>query len=156
MKVSMNKRCPRCNAKAPAVARICPNCQLNYEKFDSATNREAKDAMRADESDRVLMRKGCPPDVKRWKLLLMAIFLGFMGGHYYYVGRNKMGLFFTSFFMVGVINGLLTTFLADYLTGVWYQLFTILVLIWGIVIMFWMVDVIKIIFNHFKIPVSRS
>ncbi len=151
----MNKRCPRCNAKAPAVAKICPSCQLNYEKFDTATNREAKEAMRADESERILMRKGCPPDVKKWKLLLMTIFLGFMGGHYYYVGRVKMGVFFTTFFLIGVLNAVLTTFIGEYLVGEWYQLFTILVLIWGIVAILWIVDIMHVIFNRFKIPVSR-
>jgi len=152
----MNKRCPRCNAKTPVTAKICPNCQLNYEKFDTATNHEAKEAIHADEMDRVLMRKGCPPDIKRWKLLLMVIFLGFMGGHYYYVGRTKMGIFFTAFFLVGALNAVLTSFIGEYLTGEWYQVFTILVLIWGIVVILWIVDIAKVIFNRFKIPVSRS
>ncbi len=156
MKFELKKRCPRCDMKSPSMARICPNCQLDFEKFDTATNREAKEAMRLDESERVLMRKGCPPDVKRWKLILITIFLGFMGAHYYYVGRVKMGLFFTAFFMVGVINAVITTLVKSTITGDLYQIFTLLVLIWGLVIMFWIFDICKVVFNRFKIPVSRS
>ena len=40
---------------------ICPSCQLNFNKFNGATNAEAKVAMRKGEKDNVLMRTGLPP-----------------------------------------------------------------------------------------------
>lgn len=152
----MKKRCPRCGTKMSALSRVCTGCDLNFEKFESATNWSAKNAMRAGEADRVLMRTGCPTDVKRWKLLLMAIFLGFMGGHHYYIGRYKMGVFYTVFFIVGIVNAVITTFMSSVVNGDWYQILTVLTLVWGVVLIMWLLDVCKIVFNRFRIPVSRE
>lgn len=155
MKLFNNKRCPRCNNKMPIELVVCPSCQLNFQKFESATNKEAKEAIKQGEKERVLMRKGIPRDISKWKLLLWAIFLGFTGAHHYYVGRYKMGVFYTVFFCVGIINAVLTTFIQD-LTGDLYQIFYLLVLVWGAVLALWIIDIAKICLNKFKVPVSRS
>lgn len=156
MNLFKNKRCPRCNTKMPVQIVSCPSCGLNFQKFDSATNLEAKEAIKTGETDRVLMRKGRPSDVSFIKLLLITIFFGFTGAHYYYVGRYKMGAFFSIFFVVGIVNAILTTLLEATPTGDLYQIFTLLVLIWGLVIMLWIIDIAKVCVNKFKIPVSRS
>ena len=155
MNLFRNKRCPRCNEKMPVEIVVCPNCQLNFQKFDMATNKEAKDAIREGEKERVLMRKGRPNDVGFVKLLLLTIFLGFTGAHYYYVGRYKMGAFFTIFFIVGIVNSILSTLLSSAPTGELYQIFTLLVLVWGAVIVLWIIDIAKVCLNKFKIPVGR-
>lgn len=156
MNLFKNKRCPRCNQKMPIEIVICPNCQLNFQKFESATNMDAKEALRMGEKDRVLMRKSRPSDVNFVKLLLITIFLGFTGAHYYYVGRYKMGAFFSIFFSVGIINAILNVLLHENLTGDIYQIFTFLVLIWGLVLALWIIDIAKVCLNKFKIPVSRN
>ena len=156
MNLFRNKRCPRCNEKLPVEIVVCPSCQLNFQKFESATNSEAKQALKQGEKDRVLMRKGLPSDVNRWKLLLLAVLLGFTGAHHYYVGRYKMGAFYTIFFCVGIINAVLTTLVQDALTGDLYQIFYLLVLVWGAVLALWVIDIAKICLNKFKVPVSRS
>lgn len=156
MNLFRNKRCPRCNQKMPVEIVVCPSCQLNFQKFDSATNAEAKQAISQGEKDRVLLRKGLPKDVSKIKLLLLAIFLGFTGAHYYYVGRYKMGMFFSIFFGVGIINAILTSLLDVTPTGDMYQIFTLLVLVWGAVLVLWIIDIAKICVNHFKVPVSRN
>ena len=79
-----------------------------------------------------------------------------MGGHYYYVGRYKMGAFYTIFFAVGLVNGIISSLLETAPTGDLYQVFTFLVLIWGLVVALWIIDIAKICFNKFKIPVSRK
>lgn len=153
MKLKFKKRCPRCDTKLEEEIVICPKCKLNFQKFDMATNYEAKLAYSESDNDRVLLRRGCPSDVKKWKLLLLTIFLGYTGAHNYYVGRNKRGIFFTVFFIIGIINAIFTikniTLNSD--LG---QIFYFLVLFWGIVIFMWIIDIIHIIFNRFKIPVS--
>lgn len=155
MNLFKNKRCPRCNTKMPVEIVSCPSCQLNFQKFESATNAEAKEAMREGEKDRVLMRKNRPSDVSFVKLLLITIFLGFTGAHYYYVGRYKMGAFFSIFFGVGLVNAIINSLLKATPTGDLYQVFTLLVLVWGVVIALWIIDIAKVCVNHFKIPVSR-
>lgn len=156
MKIGINKRCPRCNTKMPIAYKICPSCQLNFDKFELATNLEAKEAIRQGETDRVLMRKSRPIDVKFWKLFLVALFTGFMGGHLYYVGRKKQGIFYTIFFVIGVTNGLITSLTNTVMKGGIWEIFTLLVLTWGAVIAMWIIDLAKICLNKFKIPVSRD
>ena len=140
----------------PVEAMRCPSCQLNYQKFNSATNTEAKAAIRMGEKDKVLMRVGRPSDVNFITLLMITIFLGFTGAHYYYVGRYKMGAFFTTFFGVGIINAIITTMIKATPTGELYEVFTFLVLVWGFVVMLWIIDIAKVCLNKFKIPVSRN
>ncbi len=156
MNLFKNKRCPRCNTKVPVELVNCPSCQLNFQKFESATNKQAKQALREGEKEKVLMRKGRPADVKLVPLLLLTIFLGFTGAHYYYVGRYKMGAFFSIFFGVGIINAILNALLNVTPTGDLYQVFTLLVLVWGAVLFLWIVDIARVSFNKFKIPVSRE
>ena len=155
MNLFKNKRCPRCHQKVPTEIVVCPSCQLNFQKFDSATNGEAKEALRMGENDRVLMRQGRPSDVNFLPLLLITIFLGFTGAHYYYVGRYKMGAFFSIFFAVGIVNAILTSLLDATPKGDLYQIFTLLVLVWGAVLALWIIDIAKVCLNKFKIPVSR-
>ncbi|MBQ2120131.1 MAG: hypothetical protein II197_04125, partial [Peptococcaceae bacterium] len=59
------KRCPRCNTKTPINLNRCGGCGLNYEKFNSATNAEAKSAFRMGEKSRVLYSKNVPSDINK-------------------------------------------------------------------------------------------
>lgn len=151
-----NKKCPRCNFKVPRDVVTCPSCQLNYQKFETATNKEAKQALKQGEKSKVLYRKGCPKDVNKWGLFFLALFLGFMGAHLYRVGRNGKGAFYTVFFIVGFIYTIITNTLKLSPTGDLWQIFIVLVLVWGVVLIMWLVDVFNILFNQFKIPVSRE
>lgn len=150
----INKRCPRCDMKMPVQAKICPGCGLNYDKFDMATNRAGKLAVKEGRKDDIVMRKGCPADVNKTKLLLITIFLGFTGAHNYYVGRYGRGIFFTVFFLFGLANAVLTTIFKTAITGMFYEVLTILALIWGAVLLTWMFDIVNVVFNKYRIPVS--
>ena len=154
MKMFENKRCPRCDYKMPKETAVCPSCRLNFEKFNSATNAQAKEALSQGETDRVILRKGVPNDVNRLKLIIITIFLGFMGAHYYYVGRKKMGLFFTLFFVVGLINAALQYFVIPRTDLT--EIIAFASLIWGIVLFLWIIDIFKVALNLFKVPVSRE
>ena len=79
-----------------------------------------------------------------------------MGAHHYYVGRYKMGLFYSIFFVVGVVNAVVTTILKVMPTGDLWQIFTLLVLVWGAVLVMWIIDIAKILLNKYKIPVGRE
>ena len=154
MKIKTYKHCPRCNTKLPFNLQVCPNCALNFNKFNAATNRAAKQALKDGEKQQILLRTGVPTDVNKIKLLLITIFLGFTGAHYYYVGRKGFGIFFSVFFTVGRINAIITTSVQSLLKTEFYQVFTMLVLIWGVVLLWWLFDVFRVVFNKFKIPVS--
>lgn len=148
------KRCPRCGKKMLSEIGVCPQCKLNFQKFFSATNKEGKIALKQGDKDRVIYRQGVPADVSKLTLLLLTVFLGFAGAHHYYVGRRNRGFFYSIFFCVGLIYSLMTVFLSFDWTSEIGQFFYVLVLIWGLVIMLWIVDIVKVCFNRFKIPVS--
>lgn len=148
------KKCPRCNYKLAKSANICPNCELNYTKFEFATNKEAKEALKLGEKSRVIYRKGYPKDVSKTKLLLLSIFLGFMGAHLYYVGRWKRAVFYTVFFVVAITYSSLNAWIGLTTENIMIELFYILYLVFGVVLILWIVDIVKITFNKFRIPVS--
>ena len=152
----LTKRCPRCNTKVPVAILTCPDCQLKYDKFEQATNKEAKQAIKQGNKDQVLMRTNRPSDVKFWKLFFMSLLFGFVGGHHYYVGRYKTGFFYTIFCIIGVTNAVLVTTMGAVFSGDLWEVFTFLVLIWGAVLALWIIDLAKICLNKFKIPVSIS
>lgn len=154
MKLRANKRCPRCNIKMPITMGRCPNCQLDFSKFETATNKGAKQAYNEGEPEQVILRKGYPSDVKKWKLVLLTIFLGIFGVHYFYVGRKRVGFIFILFFFVGVLNAIITTLASSFTRTDIYQIFYLFVLGWGIVLILWLVDIFKVALNKFKIPVS--
>lgn len=156
MKLGLNKKCPRCETKMATSLVVCPNCQLNFKKFNEATNAEAKKAIKEGNKDQVLLKKGYPADVKKWSLILITIFGGFLGAHYYRVGRYKMGLFFTIAFLIGCANAIINTLVEQSGSGVVWEIFTLLVLVWGAVLFMWIIDIAKVCLNQFKIPVSRS
>jgi len=156
MKFSFKKKCPRCQSKMAAELAMCPNCQLNFKKFYEATNADAKQALKEGRKDDVLLRKGCPADVKKWILILITIFGGFFGMHYYYVGRKNMGVFFTLAFLVGCANAVIASMVKTTLSGFGWEIFSVLVLVWGAVLFIWIIDIAKVLLNKFKIPVSRN
>lgn len=149
----MNKRCPRCNTKSAYTTVVCPSCQLNFQKFESATNADAKKMLKAGEKEHVLMKKGFTCDVKKHKVLLLAIFLGFVGAHHYYVGRTKIGLFYS----LSLISYLLFYALFKFVSSsiFMYDLYMLSMFVWGFVLFMWIIDIAKICVNHYKIPVSR-
>ena len=155
MNLFRNKKCPRCGQKVIVESMVCPGCRLNFQKFEEATNAEAKKAIRQKEKERVLMRKGCPPDVNKIKLLILAMFFGCFGVHHYYVGRYKMGLFYSIECLIGIINAALVSIYKS-IDGIIYEIFSIFVIVWGFVIFFWFIDVANIILNKYKVPVGRS
>ena len=147
------KKCPRCNYKTPINMPKCGNCGLNYSKFESATNSEAKSAFRMGEPERVLYTKQRPEDVGKIGMLMKCIFGGWFGLHYFSIGRKWRGLFqllglmcciiySTSVLHIGGLTGYLGALLL-FVGIIWFASFTI-----------WITDIVYIIFNKFKYPVS--
>lgn len=147
------KRCPRCNFKTPNDMARCGNCGLNFEKFNTATNAEAKSAFRIGEKERVLHTTKVPSDINKWKFLLLCILGGWFGLHFFKLGKKWRGLF--------QILGLLGAFIYSYFiikfnlrTGYAGNLILICGIIWVVSFIIWLSNIISIIFNRFKYPVS--
>lgn len=147
------KRCPRCNFKTPNNMARCGNCGLNFEKFNNATNAEAKSAFRMGEKERVLHTTKVPSDINKWKFLLVCIFGGWFGLHFFKLGKKWRGLF--------QILGLLGAFIYSYFiikfnlrTGYAGNLVLVCGIIWVASFIIWLSNILSIIFNRFKYPVS--
>ena len=147
------KRCPRCNYKTPVSMPKCGNCGLNYDKFNSATNEEAKSAFRMGENERVLYTTQRPNDVNKIAVLLKCMFAGWFGLHYFSIGRKWRGLFQ----LVGVVFGIIyatAVLRIGYISGYFGAFLLLLGIIWLASFIIWLTDIVSIVFNRFKYPVS--
>ena len=147
------KRCPRCNFKTLKDMARCGNCGLNFQKFNTATVEEAKSAFRLGEKDRVLYTKQVPSDINKWKFMLLTLFCGWFGLHFFHLGKKWRGAF--------QILGLIGAFVYGYFTlkfnirsGYAGNLILAFGIIWVASFIIWLSDTISIIFNKFKYPVS--
>ena len=153
MKQKEFKRCPRCNHKFPSNVAKCGNCGLNFDKFNTATNSEAKSAFRMGEKERVLYTKRRPNDVGKTPMFLKSLLGGWFGLHYFAIGRKWKGLF--------QILGIAMMFVYAYLAGKLgirngFAGNAVLAcgIIWVSTFIIWWADSIAILFNRFKYPVS--
>lgn len=146
------KRCPRCNKLVAYGFNRCGDCGLSFDKFNSATNAEAKSAFRMGEKERVLYSK-CPPDVDKSKMIISAILGGWFGLHDFLVGRLFRGLYQVIAFIFGIIYIVYAYKHPITYTPLGY-LMTALGIIWAIGVVIWFVDTLAIIFNKYKYPVS--
>ena len=147
------KRCPRCNTKTYIQLKKCGGCGLNFDKFNSATNTEAKSAFRMGEKKRVLYTKKVPSDVSKVKLFFKALLGGWFGLHFFAIGRVWRGLF--------QILGSIFAFVYSYCytmlgitSGYLGYLVLMLGFIWVYTFITWLSDTFAILFNKFKYPVS--
>ncbi|MBD5175092.1 MAG: TM2 domain-containing protein [Bacteroidales bacterium] len=85
------KQCPVCHNYCDDFARFCPNCgaQLGAEPGSGATPPPVYDSP----ADRNNPFDSCGPEGKsRGVAALLAIFLGYLGVQYFYLGKTQAGI----------------------------------------------------------------
>ncbi len=149
-KIKEFKRCPRCDTKALIYQDKCNACGLIYSRLVNASNKEAKKAIRKGEKNKVICDKTLPKDLSKWKLFCMSLFLGFFGGHFYYVGKYKTGVAFT-------VSAVLLMIAAAFEYSVWqYYAFWM----WLMIIpasgcfIYMVVNWFQILGNTFRVPIA--
>lgn len=143
------KRCPRCDAKNPINAYKCPSCGLIFDRLNIATNEAGKKMLREGKKDKVVWTKDFPSDLKRYKAILLCIFLGLFGAHCYYVGKFTKAIFMSIF---GTLTMVIAVLIVQGLIP--EQIFMTSQVIGGIPIFVWLFDISAICFKRFKVPVS--
>lgn len=142
--------CPKCGNKIKKEQLECRYCGTRVQNIVSASNVEAKKIIKGrGDLSKIVYSTTLPSDIKKSKLLLYAIFLGWLGMHCFYVGRQKRGfvipllfLFCTAFVAIPE-----TWFLHAYLSGTFAGLL-------GVIAIFcWWLDICRIIGNKFQVPV---
>ena len=146
------KRCPRCDRKVFLHQPTCQNCGLIFARLSKATNDAAKKALRKKEYNKVIYDNVLPRDMKKWKFLLIALFLGWCGGHQYYIGKNGKGIASTiSFLMI---------FTAAFLPIEWWNDYYLSAVLWVLIMpqafttIFWIIGLFAIIFNRYRVPIA--
>ena len=146
--------CPKCYGKVGKDQKRCTTCGFEISKLESASNKQAKKALKSIYKDNVLYLKGIPGDVSKKKLLLLSIFLGLFGAHDFYVGKFWNGLFKLIAASLTSILGMLVLSLGIVVqNNAIYIAFQFSLVFQGFNAVFWIADIIKIFLERYKIPV---
>ncbi len=152
------KVCPRCKTKEPLNNPRCSGCGLVFERMKNVTNKAGKKAIKNKEYNKVLYVTNFPKDVNRIKFLILTIFLGLFGVHYYRVGRYKWFIFdLIAFFFAFVYSVVLVFFkVSDAVIGAsyWGLLLQLSAFPFGVSAIMWVGSIIQVLTKSFKIPVA--
>lgn len=140
------KHCPRCDKKMLITATKCDECGLIFSRLDYATNKAAKDKLKKGDRDYILLVSTLPKDVSYLKLLLYTLFLGLVGGHYYYVGKYVKGALMTLMFAYAIFCVIFNSYLVDYMSLLYIPM--------GVGVLSWIVSCVYVLSKRFKVPVS--
>lgn len=146
------KRCPRCERKMPIATAKCPRCGLIFARLSKATNAAGKNAIKNKERNKVIYDSVLPKDVNKWKLFFMSLFLGFFGGHCFYIGKYWRGGFsMIAFLLIAIAPAFpMSWWYNYYLAGI----ITVCILPAGANVLLWAVDTIMVLCNKYKVPIS--
>lgn len=128
------------------TATKCDECGLIFSRLDYATNKAAKEKLKHGDRDYILQVTTLPKDVSYLKLLLYTLFLGLVGGHYYYVGKYVKGVLMTLMFTYAIFCVIFNTYIVDYMTLLYIPM--------GVGVLAWMISCMYVICKKFKVPVS--
>ena len=145
-------RCPICNCKMKHKT-ICPYCKITGEQVSGASNQLAKIAIRNGKKENVVYSSTIPYDINYTRLLLIAIFTGFLGVHNYYVGRYIKGAFCTLSVIFCVIFATIEYAFGATRYFVFDLFYEIFFLIATVTILLWIYDIMNLSFKKFKMPV---
>ncbi len=154
-------QCPKCHSRIPRGSPVCFKCGTKMTQIQEASFKAVKQARAEYDYDKIVLSSAFPKDLSYVKTLLMCIFLGLFGGHYFYTKRYTPAIIYlscSSLFLVFIlISGIQTGFNA----GMFYYfsseimnfLFIVSCICGAVVFLLWITDIIKIATKNFKVPV---
>ncbi len=145
------KVCPRCGIKMPEIMTECPECELDFSRFEMATNKDAKRKIKRHDKNYIIKTNKLPSDVKYIRLFLITIFLGWAGGHCFYVGRYLRGAMFALNMLFALICVIFNQQILQLANGAWMEIFGIII---GFVLLVWIYDIWAVGLKRFKVPVA--
>ncbi len=129
----------------------CEECGLVFERLNFATNKDAKRKIKRGDREYIIRTRKLPSDVKYWKLLLLVIFTGLMGGHNYYVGRYLRGAIFSILFTITIVCCVLNSYIVSHFPQ-WMELIGALLI--GPFGLCWLFDVTLVLMRKFRVPIA--
>ena len=153
-------RCPCCGGKIKKNENMCVRCGTRLSDIENASHQAVKTAREEFTPEKIVLTTVWPKDLSYKNTLLMCIFLGLFGGHYFYVKRKVPAIIY----LVSWSIFLLFTFISSqYTTGSdpipqfeshsLELLYGFACFIGAMVVILWIMDIIKIAFKHFNVPV---
>ena len=143
------KKCPRCGEKNLASQKKCAYCGLVFERLNYCSNKSARKEVIKFRKRNYIMTKEWPADASKKVALLLCGFLGFCGAHNFYLGRFYKGL--TVLF--GLVSAIVLLFI-PYKSLAYNIIWYISLIPAACVLIFWILDFVKIFLERYKIPVS--
>lgn len=146
--------CPKCYGSMKKKDGICTHCGFKLSEFDGATNQKVRQAIRDGKREDILYTNNLPIDITKKSLLMYCIFLGLFGAHNYYCGKFGKAIYMT---ITTVFSCLFSVLKTNNLGG-WFvnYFFSFVALLQGITMFMWIIDLINICINKFKVPVYKE
>lgn len=154
MIVKKYKRCPRCDSKNALYQDRCDECGLVFARLEKVTNSSAKQAIKNKEYNKVINYNVLPRDLNKWKLFFLALFFGWIGAHFFKVGKYKS---FIYMFAAFILFMLLATTIIPFS---WFDEQYLFLVAWGCVMpasiatIIWLGTTFQILVGKFKVPVA--
>ena len=149
-------QCPVCGARL-VQKHFCRYCKdVTMANITTSSNKKAKEAIKNDNRDKVVYSTYIPSDVSKKKLWILAILLGYLGIHNYYIGRSLKGLYQTvsmSVLFIFVTLGTLSDMFSWGLDNSLRLITQFFGLLAAIAVILWAFDIINLLIRRFKIPV---
>ena len=146
------KICPICYERLDVVTGTCRFCGFNQNDLYDTSNALVPKMKKLDPTT-IVETNIIPDDVNKKKLVLLTIFVGLFGAHMFYIHKKKTAIFY----LVSTILMLICIpFEVELLPMPFLhpeQLSTIGSVPFTLTVIFWLGDIIKLIFKKFKLPV---
>ena len=131
---------------------MCIYCKITGDQVEGASNKKAKEHIKAKDRKDVYYSTTMPKDVNRTHLMLLTILLGFFGAGNYYVGKYAKGAYCTASWIV-----FLPFVISNSVFGGGLYAIKLLSEITAVLVMFnllmWIADIFSLIAKTYKVPV---
>lgn len=156
-------RCPKCGANIKKYQDRCPKCLTKIKQIENASFNQVKTAKAEFQPEKVVYSTVFPKDLSWKNTLLLCIFLGWMGAHYYYVKRYFKAICLSVMMFTFLLFNLPMVYLLEYGSAWIFTDFAIWVstsnayiissVIGALAVIMWLCDILLLCFKRFKVPV---
>ncbi|MBR4270175.1 MAG: TM2 domain-containing protein [Clostridia bacterium] len=153
-------RCPCCGAKLRKNDNMCIRCGTKLSQIENASHQAVTKARKEFTPEKVVLTKIWPKDLSYKNTLLMCIFLGTFGGHYFYVKRKIPGIIYLVCWSIFLVFSFIAS---QYTVGdspvpqfnspAMDILFGFACCAGALITVLWLMDIIRISFKRFYVPV---
>ena len=152
-------RCPCCGGRIKKNENMCVRCGTKLKDIENASHQAVKQAIAEYTPEKVVLTTVWPKDLSFRNTLLMCIFFGLFGGHYFYVKRKVPGFIYLAiwciFLVFTVISSQYTTddLIPHFESHSLEVLYGFACFGGAMIAILWIMDIIKIVLKHFNVPV---